>query len=294
MTAAEALGPMHSVALTPITKPDLPRVATFLHNNLNHRVTERAWEQLMTPSWDPDPPNHGFLLSHADAVVGAYVAVYSRRTVDASVVSVCNLAAFCVLPDHRAHSLRLVRKMLAQRGYVFTDLSPSGNVPALNDRLGFTRWDTATRLVTNLPCRARRDVAVLERKADIAEILAEADARVFEDHQDAAAARHLVVQTDEGYGYLIYRRDRRRRLPLFASPLYVGGSAEILADAWPSVAGVLLRRGLTFTLGERRILGFVPSGPGRDLRDPRPKMYKGSPDSAPKDYLYSELVLLQW
>ena len=38
-----------------------------------------------------------------------------------------------------------------QDGYHFTDLSPSGNVVALNRRLGFTQLDTATALVPNLP-----------------------------------------------------------------------------------------------------------------------------------------------
>ena len=54
------------------------------------------------------------------------------------------------------HSLRLLRELLRQKGYVFTDLSPSGNVPAMNERLGFRHLDVSTRLVVNRPSASRR------------------------------------------------------------------------------------------------------------------------------------------
>ncbi len=53
--------------------------------------------------------------------------------------TVCNVAALCVRDDLRAHTVRLVRALLKQREYSFTDLSPSGNVVAMDERLGFLR-----------------------------------------------------------------------------------------------------------------------------------------------------------
>src|SRR5690606_13213552 len=91
----------------------------------------------------------------------------------------------------------------------------------------------------------------------------------------------LLVSSGGGYAYLVYRRDRRKRLPLFATPLYVGGDTEILRHAWPVVAAHLLRRGLAFTLAEPRVLGFTPHGPGRQIARPRPRMHRGGP--APED-----------
>jgi hypothetical protein len=92
----------------------------------------------------------------------------------------------------------------------------------------------------------------------------------------------------------MYRCDRRKRLPVVASPLYVGGDAAVLEAAWPIVASHLLGRGLVATLAERRVLGFVPAGPGRELAMPRTKMYRGAVGAEAVDYLYSELTLLQW
>ena len=117
----------------PITADDVDSVSRYLHEHLNHRVPVRAWAGLLQPSWDGQGPNHGFQLVSDGRIVGVYVAVYSFT---AGRLPVCNLAAFCVLEDHRAHSLRLVRALLAQKGFVFTDLSPSGSVPAMNERLG--------------------------------------------------------------------------------------------------------------------------------------------------------------
>ena len=279
----------------PITDEDLQAVAGFLHDRLNPRVTRASWGALLTPPWAVTAPNHGYQLCAGGRIVGAYVAVYSEREVDGEQRRFCNLAAFCVLEDHRADGLRLIRAILAQRGYEFTDFSPSGNVVALNRRLGFTALDTATRLAPNLPRLPRRGLTVSEDPLRVASVLTGPDARVYRDHRNAPAARHIVVTAAGEYAYLVVRKDRRKRLPVFVSPLYVGGSRELLSSAWPQVGShLLLRHGALATLGERRVLGFVPAL-GIDLGTPRAKMLRSlTVPVTSVDYLYSELALLEW
>ena len=284
------------VSVREIGPDDTDRVSRFLHAQLNPRVPVPAWAALLRPPWATDAaPNHGVQLVDAEEqVVGAYLAVYSTRAGGRR--RVCNLAAFCVVEEHRLHALRLVRSLLNQQGFVFTDLSPSGNVPAMNERLGFHHLDTTTRLVLNLPAPRGR-VRVTEDPAALQATLTGWDATVYRDHREAPAARHLLVDdgNGDGHAYLMYRRDRRKRLPVFASPLHVGGNAGVLERAWPAVGSHLLARGLAATLAERRVLGFTPAGPGRQLARPRPKMYRDEPGGdAAVDYLYSELTLLQW
>ena len=172
-------------------------------------------------------------------IVGAYAAVYSERTIDGETHRICNLAAFCVLDDFRAHSFRLVRALLGQRGFEFTDLSPSGNVVALNERLGFARLDTTTRLASTSP-PSRRGVRVTSDPGGLRGFQGD-DAEVYADHRVAPAARHLLVISGDDYAYLIVRKDRRKGLPLFATPLYVGGDLEC-SDAWPTIGSHLLLR----------------------------------------------------
>jgi hypothetical protein len=280
----------------PISADDALSVASFLHSNLNARVSVDGWARLLLPPWDDGAaPNRGFQLVQGDTIVGVYVAVYSRREFGGELRPVCNLAAFCVLEEHRAHSVRLIRALLGQRGYVFTDFSPSGNVVAMNERLGFRHVDTAGRLVVNLPRSSRGAVRVSDDPEDLARRLEGRDAQAYRDHRATAAARHVLVEADGAYAYLVYRRERRKRLPLFAVPLYAGGDSALLQRSWPLVGAHLLRRGLPVTLAERRVVGFAPPGPGRAFASNRPKMFRGADvDPASLDYLYSELTLVQW
>ena len=132
----------------PITTADVPAVARFLHEHLNTRVSADAWERAIVVPWKVDAPDHGFLLrTEQGEIAGVYLAFYSER----GGRRICNLGAWCVLPQHRFHSLKLLKALLSQEGHVFTDLSPSGNVVPMNTRLGFAFVDTATALAPNLP-----------------------------------------------------------------------------------------------------------------------------------------------
>ena len=283
-----------TVSVRPIDANVVESVSSFLHEHMNQRVSAAQWLHLMKPPWPAAGPNSGFLLADGDAVVGAYVAVYSERLVSDEPLKVCNLAAFCVLDEYRTHGLRLIRALLSQKGYFFTDLSPSGNVLALNERLGFERLPSDTRLVINVPWFATDAVTISSDPQLLENTLEGVDARVYRDHAAAPAAHHLLIQRQGGYGYLMYRHDRRKRLPLFASPLFVGGDRQVVEHAWLRIGAHLLRQGLLFTLAEPRVLGFEPSR-GVPLRHPRPRMFRGRGLAANDvDYLYSELTLVAW
>lgn len=281
--------------LAPITAPEAESAAAFLHAELNSGVSTAAWTALLRPPWPGAGPDSGVLLRDGDRVVGVYAAVRSVRDVGGTAVPQCNLAAFCVLEEHRMHSVRMIRALLRQRDVQFTDLSPSGNVIAMNERLGFTRLDTATRLVLNVPARAPRGIRLSNAPDVLDAVLQGGDARIHQDHRDAAAARHLLVRRGDRYAYLVYRAHRMKRLRLFALPLYAGGDRALLEAAWGAVRAHLLRHDrLPFTLVERRLLGFT-RGIGRPLRSPRARMVRGAGlDPADIDYLYSELALVEW
>lgn len=123
--------------LAPIGPEDVREVGAFLSEHLNARITPAQWASMMVPPWPAESPNHGFLLRADDAVVGVHLAFYSTRSIRGRVEHFCNLGAWCVLEPYRAHGLRLLRAVLGQRGYTFTDLSPSGNVVEVNRRLRF-------------------------------------------------------------------------------------------------------------------------------------------------------------
>jgi len=282
------------VDLAPITDDDIGAVATFLHQHLNARLSAAEWARCAVPPWSVDAPNHGFLLRHGDDVVGVYLAFYSERVVEGRTHRLCNVAAWCVLEEHRAHGVRLARAMLRQRGYDFVDLSPSGNVVALNERLGFRSLDTATALVPNLPLPTRRGVRVLTAPEDIEAALTGTDLRVYRDHRDAAAALHFVVRVGHDTCYVIARSERRKGLPLFASLLHVSDPAVLARAGHAPYRHLLLRHRALVTLAERRVTGHRPRL-SRMQSAPRPRMFRGaSLEPRAVDYLYSELTCVPW
>jgi hypothetical protein len=281
-----------TVTLGPLRTDDLPEVGLFLHAHLNPRLSAQQWADSLRPTWETQEPDHGFVLRAGDSVVGVYGAFYAHRLLAGRTEKFCNLAAWCVLDDYRAHSLRLLRAMLAQPGYTFTDLSPSGNVIPINERLGFVRLDTSGSLVANLPWSAGG--RVVTDQASVQAALGEHDRQIHQDHTGAAAARHVVVDAGGRACYVVYRRVRRKRLPLFARVLYVSDPEVFRSVAARFYRHLLWRHAIPFTLVERRFAG-APPWHAVALRSPRPAMVRSSTvDPADVDYLYSELTCVPW
>jgi hypothetical protein len=284
-----------AVRLEPITDQSVPAVAEFLHRHLNSRVSAQAWQRSIQPPWKVDAPNHGFALLADDRIVGVYLAFYSEREIEGRRERFCNLGAWCVLPEHRFQGVRLLKALLAQDGYHFTDLSPSGNVIPLNTRLGFDFLDTTTALLPALPWPSRpgRDL-ISSDPTVIDRTLTGAQRDLYHDHAGTDAARHVVLARGGEWCYVLFRRDRRRNLPLFASVLHVSNPPLLLRMARPFARHMLLRHGVPAILVERRVCDPLP-GPAVSLGSGRRKMYK-SPTLQPSqiDNLYSELVCVAW
>jgi hypothetical protein len=284
------------VSLQPIAVADAPRVGAFLHAHLNPKVTAEHWARSIDVPWAVDAPNAGFMLTDDDGeIVGAHLAFYSEREIDGRRERFCNLGAFCVLEAHRFHSLRLLKALLAQDGYTFTDLSPSGNVVELNRRLRFEALDTAAALVPNLPWPSRpgRDV-ISSDPAVIERTLSGNQLALYRDHRDAAAGRHIVLIRGDEWCYVIVRRDRRKGLPLFASVLHASHPELLRRMGRPFARHLLLRHGALATLAEERVVGPAPRL-SVALPATRQKMFRSRHlGPAQIDYLYSELVCVSW
>jgi hypothetical protein len=280
------------VDLRPIAESDVDSVAEFLNAHLNPSVPPVAWSRALDVPWRVDQPNAGFMLVAGDAVVGAHLAFYSDRVIDGRPERFCNLGAWCVREEYRFHAMRLLKALLAQDGYHFTDLSPSGNVVGVNERLGFCFLDTTTGLMPNLPVAGRGriscDPEVIERTLRGHEL------ELYRDHARTAAARHLVLIRGAEHCYVMFRKDRRKRLPLFASVLYVSNPDLFRRMAGQIGRHMLLRHGAAATLLERAVLERPPRRCFA-VRSPRRKMFRSASLEAHQiDYLYSELVCLSW
>ncbi|MFC7529671.1 hypothetical protein [Actinoplanes sp. GCM10030250] len=263
-------------------------MAQFLHHHLNSRLSAQVWAQSITAPWPVRAPNHGFMLVADAVIVGVYLAFYSDRLIGGRCERFCNLGGWCVLPEYRLQSVRLLKAILAQEGYHFTDLSPSGNVIPINLRFHFHHLDTTLVAVPNLPWLSRRgrissDPRDLERMTG-------ADREVYRDHRRAPAAGHVVVSSGAESCYVVFRRDRPKNLPLFASLVHVSRPDVFRPMFRPFTGHLLTRYGIPATLVETRIAGHRPRA-SIPVRTARRKMFRSEylrPEQI--DYLYSELV----
>ena len=281
-----------TVELTPITDADVAAVADLLHANLNERVPWRR--SYMAVPWKVDAPNHGFMLRDGQRVVGAYLAFYSERPVAGRVERFCNLGAWCVLPDYRLHSVRLLRALLAQDGYHFTDLSPSAKVESLNTRLRFRSLDTSATLVPNLPWPTLPGRTRISSNPDvIASTLAGAELELYRDHAQAPAARHLLLIRGGDSCYVMYREVRHKGVAVVAVILHVSNPGLFHLALIPLTRYLLIRRRLLATLAELRVIERRPAVSFQ--LNSWPKMYRSaSLEPRQIDDLYSELVCVPW
>jgi hypothetical protein len=248
-----------TVELTPITVADVPAVADFLHANLNRRVPALTWTRVMSPPWKAEAPNHGFMLRDGQRVVGAYLAFYSERPLDGRIEKFCNLASWAVLSDYRFHSVRLLKALLAQDGYHFTDLAPSAKVEAVNARLKFGYLDTSVAVIPNLPWPTVPGRTRISADAEvIRDTLAGRDLELYRDHERALAARHLVLIRGRDSCYVMFRERWWRGRPMFAAILYVSDPGLFHCALIPLTRYFLLRHHLPVTLTEFRIVGRRP------------------------------------
>jgi hypothetical protein len=279
-----------------ITGADISDAAAYLARTLGGRVDRGHWAAAMRAPWQRQPRNHGMMLRSGDTIVGVHLALYAHRTLGDDEVETCNLAVWCVDPDARHHGIRLLQALLAQEGLEFVDLSPSGNVVALNERLGFRHLDTTTVVLAETALRTRRrgttittDPLAIERGLDGAAL------RTYLDHRSSPAAHHVLVVTPDGACHVMYRRDRRRNLPLFASLLHFSEPAVLDGALGPLQRHIVRRQRVPFVLCETRLLGgLIPRG-ARPVGTNRPKMYRSARiDAGQVDNLYSELTEVAW
>jgi hypothetical protein len=290
-----AVSAAEGIRLAPITGSDVRPVAEYLHAQLNPRVSVEDWARAVDVPWEVQSPNAGFMLLDGDAVVGVQLAFYSDRIVHGSRERFCNLGAWCVSPGYRFHGLRLLKAVLRQEGYHFTDLSPSGNVVGVNEKLSFRFLDTTTALVPNLPWPTLPGRGRISSDRDLIErTITGAELKLYRDHAATAAARHVLLVRGDEWCYVIFRRDRRKGLPLFASVLYVSNPPLFRVMARRFARHLLIHARAPAMLAEERIVRYRPR-PSLRLRSPRRKMFR-SPTLAPTqiDDLYSELVCVSW
>ncbi|MBX0299438.1 hypothetical protein K2F54_05550 [Cryobacterium sp. 1639] len=285
--------PSPPASVHPITDQDLHEVGLARAQHWPPRIPADQWAMAWRATVNlpgSSAPNHGFLLRADDRVVGAYLAIYSTRSINGHLERFCNLYDWFTVPEYRTHSLSMVRAIVGQRDVTFTDLTPIEPVQKLNLRLGFSYLETAAAAIPHLPWIGLARARISADPAVIASTLSGDVRTYFEDHLDCHRSRHLVLIRGDQSCYVIWSRHRIKRIPLFVSIQYISNPSLFRESIGSLARYFLLRQGTVATIVEDRLTaGRIH--PSVRMPRSRQRMFRSStvsPDGI--DYLYSEIT----
>lgn len=234
----------------------------------------------------------GYLLTANGSYVGIGLTAVSEHhpcaAGDAGPRRRVNLASWYVEPEHRLKLPVLLRRMLADPGAVYTDLTPAPMVIPILERLGFTPMNNGVVLV-NLPVAAfGRGSAATVTPHERADGTGTWQDRMIGDHI-GYGCRVFDLVHEGGTSTLVFKPVRIKRVPLIEL-IYCEDDA-LLTRYLPAIARALVRAGYFGLLLDNPVdrpigaaMAFVP------FRERRRRLGKNIPTPRRIDHTYSELA----
>lgn len=280
---------MAQPTIEPVTTETLAEFAAFLHTNLTATRATQAWVAGLSKSWGMTPPNHGFVLREAGKIVGGIGAYYAERTIKGQSERLCNITSWCVLDAYRKQSMRLAMTLVGQKGYHFTDFSPTKVVGGVLQFLKFRPLDERQAVIINLPWPAIRS-ALICTPGEIENALQGEALRVYRDHAVFPWLRHVLIGTPNHWCHVIYKLGRFKGLS--SAHVYYLSDATVFEQHYRRLARHFIFRAIASTHVECRFLARNP-WPSKIRSGFTAKVYL-SPTLSDNDidYLYSETMAL--
>lgn len=280
--------------LEPIRDEDLPEFCAFLHANLNPSHPVDVWANAFRQNWGVDKPNNGFLIRNdAGTLVGGIGAIYAAYPVHGKPMKFCNITSWMVLDEYRTQSMRLAMAVVAQPGFIFTDLSPTAVVEQSLRFLKFRPMNDARTVLFNLPAPWQRlmGARVITDPVRLETALDAAALGVYRDHREFPWLKFLSVGRKGECSLVVYKTTVLKGLP---SADIVGFTRpDLFLRLLPVVGCHFLRSGMLTTRVESRLLPGKPKWPYKELTGYRNKVFRGEGvTESDIQNLYSEYVAL--
>jgi hypothetical protein len=277
-------------SIEPVTDATLPEFAQFLHLNLMTSRSPAEWEAGLRTQWLPGLANYGFVVRDEGRIVGGIGAYYAQRQIRGQTERFCNITSWCVLDAYRQQSMRLAMALLGQKGFHFTNFSPTKVVGSSLKFMKFKELDERVAVVLNLPQFWQGGAKLLTRPADIEDALTGEALRTYKEHVRFPWLRHVVFGQPGRWCHVVYKRRSFKGLPA-ADILYVGDRA-VFDQAFGRLATHFLGQGMVSTHVPMRCVDRAPT-PSKMRSGFNPKLFLsetlGEKDI---DCLYSETVAL--
>ena len=173
-------------------------------------VSADCWRELFRCRPESGQTHGGYLLRDGRQIVGVMGTLFGERRLGEATRPFCSLHTWIVRPEHRGHSLSLLRPALKLRHHTLLDFSPTEPVRRLLARTGFQPLDAALRFLLPLPGRPSAATFLTDR-AQLRTTLSDEQKRLHDDHR-LPHLRHVLCRTPSGDCYVIYSRVTHWRL----------------------------------------------------------------------------------
>ena len=199
---------------------DFEKVYPLLLTFNNSKITKTQWKRLFTDNWDFQQESCGYKLVVGDEIVGFVSYIHSRKLVNGKWEKFCNLSSWIVKPEFRSSSMDLLYPILNLKDYTLTSLTPGVvGYKVMTKLFKLKILDGYEVIMPALPRVSgllRKNFKVITRRENqdeyFLQLLLDHEGKVFRDHREFDC-HHVVITTQQGNLYLIFKRVYKRHLP---------------------------------------------------------------------------------
>ena len=266
------------------------RAAEFLHRHLDPAIGRDEWQCRLRYPWAAENASYGYALVHEGELVGVLGAYRSRQEVRGRSERFCNLHSWCVHPNYRSESLRLLSEPLRDREHTITTLTVSRDTVEIMRRFGLKPLDEKILLLPNplLAFGAWRARITNDPRA-LRATLDDRHRRLLAELGPMRSARATLARQGQRWCLCLSTREQRRGIAA-TRIIYVSHPAQF-ADWLPAfIRSFIVNDATPVTLASPRVLARPPRLAFL-LREPRPQFFRSSRLAAEDvSCLYSELT----
>lgn len=270
---------------------DLTRIFPLLLE-LNPHLGLSDWAPLFSNIWKTPENFCGFMLCDDDQVVGLLGLLFSQQKLNGKNHRFCDIGSWVVKEKYRNASLALLSETLKMNEYTITTYTTNPKSSRILKNFGFQDYQTDFTFVPTVPAAASKRIKIETDHQLIAGRLNPGEHKIFLDHKDLYC-RHILVEMDDSYCYLIVKDRALKRLPSFE--ICYASDRTLL---FQNLKMVVWKLALKF-----KIFGIFFNPDWTDSRDkgwkwniplPTPRLFRSN-SLTRKDFdvLYSELFVLK-
>ena len=275
---------------------DFKQVYPLLREFNNPKISKEQWQNLFSDYWNFKDAYCGYKLMDGSKVKGFISCIFSRKYINGKWEKFCNLSSWIVKKEYRNYSIEILYPLKNLQDYTITSFTPAvSSYKALTKLFKFKDFDRCEVIIPVLPRFLKRNCKITThsplRTQTFLQYLSEYEKKVFQDHV-FFDCEHLVVRTDRGNLYLIFKKVYKRHLPF--AKLYFAGDPGIFLEHLEELRfRIPLALKTVGLVVDSRFLGDEPIPFSKSKKFYMPMLYKSDRLKPHEiDYLYSEFFLL--